>query len=322
MGSGRFDPGAYRTYSDSIRHTTHVKEVLTRESLSKDLDPFGVLVRESRDSGDNPNSTPVIIAIDQTGSMGMLAHAIIKENLGVIMNEIFDRKPITDPHLMFMAIGDAENQNGGSGSRSKHYPHEEAPLQVSQFEADNRIVDQLKEVLIEGNGGGNMGESYNLAWYFAALHTSIDSFEKRGKKGFLFTVGDEPCLDPLAREAVKRYIGDSPERDLTNAELVEAAGRMYHVFHVVVEEGSHCRHYGAEKVIDGWRKLLGQNVLPLQDHTKLGEVIVSTLQVVAGVDKEDVIKSWSGGTSLIVAKAIDSLTKVGDPAAVGGVVKV
>ena len=34
-------------------------------------------------------------------------------------------------------------------------------------------------------------ESYELALYFAAYKTSCDAWEKRQKKGYLFTLGDE-----------------------------------------------------------------------------------------------------------------------------------
>lgn len=59
------------------------------------------------------------------------------------------------------------------------------------FEADIRIARQLEKLWLEKGGGGNCCESYTLPWYFAALHTAIDWFEKRGQKGYLFTVGDE-----------------------------------------------------------------------------------------------------------------------------------
>lgn len=45
-----------------------------------------------------------------------------------------------------------------------------------------------------------MTESYELAMYFMARHTSIDCYEKRGKRGYLFMIGDE-----LAYPKVKRH---------------------------------------------------------------------------------------------------------------------
>ena len=101
---------------------------------------------------------------------------------------------------MAMAIGDAECDR--------------APLQVTQFEADIRLADQLRELWIEGGGGGNRGESYHLPWAFAAMRTSTDCFERRGRKGYLFTIGDEPILPGISapqsfarvRSAVRRRL--------------------------------------------------------------------------------------------------------------------
>ncbi len=180
--------------------------------------------------------------------------------------------------------------------------YDRAPLQVTQFEADIRIARQLEKLWLEKGGGGNSCESYNLPWYFAALHTSIDCFEKRGKKGYLFTVGDEePPLD-LPAAAIARFLGDRPQRDFSSRELLTMVSRMYHVFHVIVEEGSHARH-DPHGVRSRWVDLLGQRVIGLSDHTRLAEVIVSAIEVNEGRDRDKVVKSWSKQTALVVQRA-------------------
>jgi len=271
MGSGTFDAAAYRAY----RSTTHGKTtdaIYSARAINKNLDPKGVKLRESRDSADNPNSTPVIVAIDVTGSMGMIADALAREGLGTLFNEILDRKPITNPHLMFMAIGDANC--------------DQAPFQVSQFEADNRIVEQLTQIWLEKGGGGNCFESYNMPWYFAARHTEHDSYIKRGKRGYLFTVGDEEAPQDLTKSQISRFIGDAMERKMTSEEMLIEAQRTYDVFHIIIKEGAHCRSR-LPQVVDSWTSLLGQRVIQLADHRKLAETIVSVIEVSEGRDAAD-----------------------------------
>lgn len=289
MGAGSWDAARYATFSASTVGAS-TAAIYKSRTLHKDLDPKGVAIRESRDSDINPNSTPLIVGIDVTGSMGMLADTLAREGLGTLFTEILERKPITDPHVMFMAIGDAN--------------YDSAPLQVSQFEADHRIIKQLTDIYLEHGGGGNNFESYNLPWYFAAMHTSIDSFEKRGKKGYLFTVGDECFPSDLTAHQIERVLGDKAQRVPTNDELLEAVGRMYHVFHLMVEEGSHMHDY-SQRVVDSWTSKLGQRALRLADHKKMSEVIVSTIQVTEGADKDKVTGSWSGDTALVVAHALE-----------------
>lgn len=91
MGSGSFDASSYRSYSDSIK-SKPVDAIYTSTGLHKDLNPKGITFRESRDSVDNPNSTPIIVALDVTGSMGILADVIAKEGLGILFEGILDRK--------------------------------------------------------------------------------------------------------------------------------------------------------------------------------------------------------------------------------------
>src|SRR3954463_5896235 len=106
MGGGTFDPGAYRAFASSTAGKT-TDQIYSSRSIHKSLNPHGVKVRESRDSADNPNSTPLIVGIDVTGSMGMIADVLAREGLGTLFTGVLDRRPISDPHVMFMAIGDA-----------------------------------------------------------------------------------------------------------------------------------------------------------------------------------------------------------------------
>lgn len=294
MGGGSFDSKAYSTFTRSTAHkpTAGAGGIYSGHTLDPYLDPKGIKFRESRDSADNPKSTPIIVALDETGSMGSLADVIAREGLGTLFTGILERKPVTDPHLMFMGIGDAEN-------------NEVAPLQVSQFEADNRIVEQLTKLYLEHKGGGNAGESYNLAWYFAAFHTVHDSMEKRGKRGYLFTVGDEPVLPNLTKDQIKRYIGDDVQADFDSKTLLELAQRNYDVYHVVIQEGS---AGGTARTRDCWTNLLGQKVIFLADHKKLAEVIVSAIEVAEGRDAIDSAAAW-GGNVKVIEDAVKNLPR-------------
>ncbi len=301
MGGGTFDPGAYRAFTSTTTGKT-TDQVYTSRKMNANLDPKGVKIRESRDSVDNPNSTPVIVGLDVTGSMGMLADVIAREGLGTLFTGILDRKPISDPHVMFMAIGDANCDS--------------APLQVSQFEADKRIIEQLTQIYLEHGGGGNQFESYNLPWYFAAFHTQHDSMEKRGKRGYLFTVGDEEAPRALTRDQIKRFIGDDTESELSPLDTLQLAQRLYDVYHVIIEEGSHARAH-MSNVTGSWEKLLGQRVIRLADHKKLAETIVSAIEVAEGRDAGDSAAGWGSG-SRVVHEAVKNLPKGRSPRLLGG----
>lgn len=297
MGGGTFDQDAYRSFASATASKTR-EEIYTSRSINKNLDPKGVAIRESRDSTDSPQATPVIVALDVTGSMGMLAEVIAKQGLGTLFTSILDRKPISNPHVMFMGIGDANCDS--------------APLQVSQFEADNRIVEQLTQLWLEGGGGGNNFESYNLPWYFAAFHTAHDSMEKRGKRGYLFTVGDECAPAPLTKSQLKAILGDDVQSELSTEDLLALAQRSYEIFHVIIAEGSYARDH-LDKVKQSWAKLLGQHVIVLQDHKLLSETIVSAIEVAEGADAAGSTAAWGGGKGAIVHDAVKSLPRGNKP---------
>jgi hypothetical protein len=293
MGAGRMSAASWDTHTTTRTAGKATHTVFSSRAMKETLDPKKIVLRESCDSVYNPRSTPIIIGLDVTGSMGIIPDYFVREGLKPLFEEIYTRRPVSDPAICLMGIGDVV--------------YDRAPLQVSQFESDIRIADQLMEVFLEGGGGGNSSESYTLAWYFASMKTKLDSYTKRKKKGFIFTIGDEEPPKRLLASELEKVFGAGQYEDLTSEQLLEMASRYFHVFHIIIEEGSHCRHDGGDRVFSTWKPLLGQRVIRLSDYKKLAEVIVSAIQVTEGDSVDTVTKSWSGDTSVVVSKAINGL---------------
>lgn len=291
MGTGAWSSSAWSTY----RSTTAAKPaaaIFKSKDMDETLNPLNV-VRESRDSDDHPNSVPIMVFVDVTGSMGSLADKIVKKGLGVLMEEILNRKPVQDPQVAFGAIGDVKC--------------DDAPLQVTQFESSNIITEQLEKVFIESGGGGNNNESYTLPWYFAARCVQSDAIEKRSHKGYLFTIGDELPPPTLTGSEIQKVIGLNPQRDYTAKELFEMASESWHVFHLVLVNDGYAERRGDE-VMAKWREVMGQHAIPLADQAHLSEVIVSTIQVIEGDIAADVVAStW---TDPSVAKSVSTAVAV------------
>lgn len=259
----------YGSYSSRLRSTRAIasgfytkpkEEIFAERSINNAMSPYGIGVRESRDSTEHPESLAIIIALDVTGSMGSVPHYLVKDGLPNIVDKII-KGGVPSPQVLFLGIGDHECDS--------------APLQVGQFESSDELLDKwLTSVYLEGGGGGNAGESYLLAWYFAAYHTAIDCFEKRGKKGFLFTIGDEPALEQIPSSTLKALMGPGQYEDYSAKALFEKASEKYNVFHVHISE----TYSGSRKsVFNHWKQNLQDRVIVAERHEMVSEIISSTV---------------------------------------------
>ncbi|GHE37671.1 hypothetical protein GCM10017673_45160 [Streptosporangium violaceochromogenes] len=223
------------------------------------LSPYGVAVRESRDSAEHPETLAIAVLFDVTGSMRGVPRALqsrLPDLLGLLLRKGY----AAHPQILFGAIGDATCDR--------------APLQIGQFESDNRMDDDLGRILLEGGGGGQMTESYELAMYFMARHTSIDCFERRGHRGYLFVIGDETPYPKVKRREVEGVIGDRIGRDIPTRDIVAELTRAYDVYYILPTGAG---HGGDRRVLAAWRELLGQNVLELDDLDAVCETVALTV---------------------------------------------
>jgi hypothetical protein len=223
------------------------------------LDPLRVGVRESRDSAEHPQSLAIAVLFDVTGSM-LGVPRVLQAKLPQLLGLLLRKGYATDPQIMFGAIGDATCDR--------------APLQVGQFESDNRMDDDLGRILLEGGGGGQKTESYELALYFMARHTATDCFTKRGRRGYLFIIGDEMAYQRVKPAEVRSVIGDDLREPVPVTDMMAEVSRKWDTYYILPAGAS---YVGDPEVLGFWRGLLGQSVIQLADLDAVCETIALTV---------------------------------------------
>lgn len=221
--------------------TLDTNQVYDSYKLDPLLDPKGV-IRECRDSEEHPETFPIILALDVTGSMGK-ATKMCAAKLNDIMEELYGK--VKDVEFLMMGIGDLS--------------YDRAPIQATQFESDVRILDQTTKIFFEGGGGGNAFESYTAAWYFGLHNTTLDCW-KRGKKGLIITLGDEPLNPYLPGTKLGDILGKSAQ-DVDTKELYNQACEKFNIYHIAITDKECCYVNYADRIKNSWGKLLGQRCL-------------------------------------------------------------
>ena len=283
MGYGSYTAADWKKLRASRKlDTASTNQIFTRTSIDQRFDPKYIEKREARDSEDHPKSTPIMIGVDVTGSMGYLSTQIVRTSLNQLMTQLYTSNLIPDPQLLFAAIGDVQDH---------------APLQVTQFESDIRIAEQLMDLWLEGRGGDGP-EDFPLLWYFAAKHTDVDSWKLRKEKGFCFTIGDADCHDVIEAEDIQEIFEDTAAMPLSSKKLAEMAGETYELFHILI--GSKCPEM--ERAIPGRIAYISR-----EEVEYLPEIIISIMQLVKGMDKDEILKQWGELAVPVVKNALSTL---------------
>ena len=277
MGSGTWSASTYDSFTGSriSSGTTFDYDRTVRATgiykPADELDPSklnsaGLNIRESRDSDEHPLSTPIIVQFDSTGSMGSVPR-VVQTKLKTLFQLLLDKKYCTDPQVAIATYGDATCDR--------------VPLQFGQFESDNRIDEELDKLFLEGGGGGNDGETSQLGLYYAAYHTSTDSWEKRNKKGYFFLIADEKQI-AITAQHIKDVIGDAqPLGDITEAGIATAVSKTWQVHVLLVKNYAAVSQHSEEF----YTKLFGPDAITIvQDPDAIAETIAAIIGFEEGRD--------------------------------------
>lgn len=249
MGSGNWTTTSFVDYSRSTGKkvtstgsvtSNNLQDFYKQRTIHDDLVPYKK-IRECCDGEDHPATIPVILALDVTGSMGS-ACIRTAQKLNEIMTSLY--KEIPDVEFMIMGIGDLA--------------YDKYPIQASQFEADVRIAEAVDRVYMEHGGGGNCYESYTAAWYFGLYNTALDCW-KRGKKGIIITMGDEPLNPYLPGGRLKKALGCQSDKDVRTEDLYKEVLDKFEVYHLAIDDYDSSYRYFKNDIETSWGKLLGDH---------------------------------------------------------------
>lgn len=273
MGSGSWERSSFVNYSkvskrgvtlDSLGTITNdysEQEVFKQRNLHASLNPKNVM-RECCDTAEHPNTIPVILALDVTGSMGSASLEVAKK-LNPIMENLY--KEVKDIEFCIMGIGDMR--------------YDSCPVQISQFESDIRIAENVDNIYHEHGGGGNNFESYSMAWYMGLNHTKLDCWN-RGKKGIIITLGDETLNPYIPRignhTSIINFIGDELQGDIETRDLYEEASKKFDIYHIHVNHGPSSRHR-EDDARRTFSDVIGKNNFKIATLETLSDVIVDII---------------------------------------------
>lgn len=315
MGSGSWSSQSYTTRSANKaaagvptfdydfdikagRKAAVANELLDPKAVAGDTSPFaGKIMREVTISDEHPNPTPIAIVLDVTASNGEAAravHAKLPQLFGLLQRKGL----IEDPQILIGATGDAMK-------------YDRVPLQMGQFESDNRIDAMVEAMFLEMGGGGGGNETYELAAYFLARHTHLEPYHKQGRRGYAIFIGDEKPYDKVSKANVQAHIGDDGlETDVTTAQIFEELKEQYEPFFLFQLQGS----YTEDEVLPTWRELLSENALTLEDPNNVCEFIAGLLlSREGGLDLDEIADELTdaGFDPAAIASASKSLALVG-----------
>jgi len=276
MGGGSYSSSDFSSYSysrgcsyDAVTHRVSGHK-FTASSIAKELNAKGK-IRECCNNDEHPNTVPVILALDVTGSMGTACDECAA-SISALMKDLYEQ--FKDVEVMVMGVGDFEC--------------DDAPLQVSQFESDVRVAEQMDKVWLEKGGGGNGYESYTAPWWFGLYRTSLDCYDKQGRKGIIITMGDEPLNPILNKSEVFDFLGEKTDRDknaqyvFRTPELYEAASKKFDIYHITVKDlrtnyDGHNEYY-EDKVDESFKEVIGEENYIVSSVNSLKNNIVKLIE--------------------------------------------
>jgi hypothetical protein len=256
MGGGYYDRDVY-TSSSNRSYSQTAQKVMSQSVPTYEMLPanFGRIVCT--------HENPILVEIDHTGSMGDSAKDIF-DKCPMFWGQLKKHNYLPDPSVSFFAVGDVRS--------------DKFPLQMCPFAEGITLDTQLKKLFLEGNGGGQGSESYELGVYPYAYNCDLPN----AKLAFAFIIGDEDYCDYATADAIKEYCDPSYKgKNIPAKEVFEELKKKFNVFRL--HRTYDCGYADEDaQIVRRWKKVLGnERVYHLKDPKAVVDMMLGIIAILS-----------------------------------------
>ena len=258
-GGSYYDRDVYISsqVSGGYAHSAAAEKSVGSNAINKALLPMN---RSIMCTGKNP----VVLKLDVTGSNKHAAKTIW-DKLPMFFGQLTIKDLLDDPWVSIAANGDAPMRDS-------------CPLQVCEFRQGSDLDIELEKLFLEGGGGSNHMESYDLGAWFYANRCKL----REDALPFFFFLADEGVYPSLDAKTIEEVCGEPSGETVTAKDNFDALKENFkgNVFLIHLPYGNGTKD---RAIVLQWMDLLGSDhVLCLSDPKAMIDVILGVISKVSG----------------------------------------
>lgn len=306
MGGSSYDRDVYSASSSSgwgssynsgssSGASSYASSKLGSTALDYSMKPNGKILKST-------SKHPIIVMLDVTGSNIEFAK-IVYDKMPMFYGQIEQQGYLDDFEIAFCAVGDAYS--------------DDYPLQIGSFAKGIELDSWLEKIVLEGYGGGQGMESYELAAYYLLKNAKFAP----GSEPIIFFIGDEAPYPKVNKSQAKEFEIECEEECAVPFELLRKKVKD-NVFMLLN------RYNGYEfcdSITKTWEKLLApKHVVKIGEEKAIVDLILGIISMHSGARtlatyKVDMLdRGQSQARISNVSKSLDELSKALVPVKVTG----
>lgn len=269
MGHGRHAAATFAATAKEISNsgrsvTARGEEMVAKgEELHRLVDPRTGPRLSGNSMAEQPNGTyvlvhgvamPVVNESDTTGSMMNYIDDIFRAMPGIQSCMIQSPSSPLSRYQAQVATGLIQDVY-----YSRRVKRQMLPYQISQFEGDNRIDEQMQLLVPAKQPNDTHTEDYQIAIYHLAFRVEATIWQY-GLKGYAFITGDEIGHDYLSGSDAKEFLGVELAKQISAKEICQELLKKWNFFYLQVPG------YRQRETTAWWTSLIGhERIIQLQD---------------------------------------------------------
>jgi hypothetical protein len=192
---------------------------------------------------------------------------------------------------------------------------DDCPIQVCDFNTGIELDNELKKLYLEGAGGGQRMETYELSAYYFAHYCDIDN----AKTPFIFFIVDEAPYPNVTKRFIKEHMGDVVSENVDSKQAFRDLFRAFHgnVFIFQNKYGNSDSHTDEIRLV--WEEILGEeykdHLIPITEEKSIVDLLLGIIAMVSGsrsltTYKTDMVSRGQSETRIEkVEKSLESISK-------------